>query len=42
MEAIKHHGYALDYAKEQTPEICMVAVTQNKEALLHINKNICL
>jgi len=42
---VKGNGFALRYVREQTPEICMVAVKQNPRALCHVKEQtleICL
>lgn len=36
LEAVKQHGYTLQYVKEQTPEICLEAVKQNELALRYV------
>ena len=36
LEAVKRDGYALQYVKEQTPEICLAAVKQNELALRYV------
>lgn len=33
LEAVKQNGRALEYVREQTPELCMEAVKQNGRAL---------
>ena len=40
MEAVKQNGLALEYIKNQTPEICTVAVNNTKRALYYVSKNI--
>ena len=45
LEAVKQHGYTLQYVKEQTPEICLEAVKQNGFALQYVKEQtpeICL
>ena len=45
MSSVKQSGYALQYVKEQTPEICLAAVTQTGFALKYVDKQtpkICL
>ena len=45
LEAVKQHGYALQYVKEQTPEICLEAVKKDGLALQYVKeqtKDICL
>lgn len=37
---VKQNGYALQYVREQTPEICMAAVKENKVALHYVDKSI--
>ena len=36
LEAVKQNGFALQYVKEQTPEICLEAVKQNELALRYV------
>jgi hypothetical protein len=36
--AVKQKGYALQYVKEQTPEICMEAVKENGYALQYVKE----
>ena len=33
LEAVKQNGYAIEYIKEQTPEICRAAMEQDSSAL---------
>lgn len=40
MEAVKQNGLALEYVEERTPEICMAAVHQNKDAWSFVDKQI--
>ena len=40
LEAVKQNGYALQYVKEQTEEICFEAVKQDGYALQYVNENI--
>lgn len=45
LEAVKQNGYALQYVKDQTEEICLEAVKQNGYALQYVNEQteeICL
>jgi hypothetical protein len=45
LEAVKEDGYALQYVKEQTPEICLAAVKQNGYVLQYVKEQtpeICL
>ena len=35
---VQHNGYALEYIKEQTPELCMAAVTQTRLALRFVKE----
>ena len=45
LEAVKRDGYALQYVKEQTPEICLEAVKTDGYALQYVKeqtKDICL
>ena len=45
LEAVKQDGWALQYVKEQTPEICLEAVKQDGYALRYVKKQtpeICL
>ena len=45
LEAVKQNGNALQYVKEQTPEICMQAVKNDGYALRYVKEqteNICL
>ena len=37
MEAVKQNGWALDYVKEQTLEICLAAIHKNINALKYIH-----
>ena len=39
LEAAKRNGYALQYVKEQTPEICLKAVKQEADALQFVNED---
>ena len=39
MQAVKQNGYALQYVKEQTLELCMQAVKQDGYALRYVNSN---
>ena len=36
MEAVKQNGLALQFVKEQTPELCLEAVKQNELARKYI------
>ena len=36
MAAVQQNGYALQYVKDQTPEICIAALEQNPDARLYI------
>ena len=36
MAAVRQCGYALQYVKEQTPEICLEAIKQNGAALKYV------
>ena len=36
IEAVKQNGYALEYVKNQTPELCIAAVKQQKESLIYV------
>ena len=40
LEAVKQNCYALQYVKDQTPEICLGAVKQNGQALQYVDKRI--
>ncbi|MBA2706121.1 MAG: DUF4116 domain-containing protein [Blastocatellia bacterium] len=45
LEAVKQNGYALQFVREQTPEICLGAVRQNGYALQYVREQtyeICL
>ena len=45
LEAVKQDGHALQFVKEQTPEICLEAVKQNGLALQYVieqTPEICL
>jgi hypothetical protein len=45
LRAVKQNGFALQFVKIQTPEICLEAVIQNGEALQFVNTQtpeICL
>ena len=45
LKAVKQHGYALRYVKEQTEEICLEAVKENGYALGYVKEQteeICL
>jgi hypothetical protein len=45
LRAVRQDGYALQYVKIQTPEICLEAVIQNGDALQFVNiqtPEICL
>jgi hypothetical protein len=42
MEAVRQDGRALQYVKDQTPEICMEAVKQNSRAVQFVkDQTIC-
>ena len=36
MAAVKQQGLALEYVKEQTPEICLEAVNQTPNAIMYV------
>ena len=38
LEMVKQDGYALQFVKEQTPELCMAAVQQNGWALQFVEE----
>ena len=38
IKAVEQDGYALQYVKEQTPDICIKAVEQNGNALRYVDK----
>ena len=38
LEMVQQEGWALEYVKEQTPEICMAAVQRNAYALLYVKE----
>lgn len=38
LEAVKQDGLALEYVKEQTPEICLESVKQNGLALEYVDE----
>ena len=40
LEAVKQNGYALQYVKEQTEEICLEAVKQDGYALQFVDESI--
>ena len=40
LEAVKQDWYALQYVKEQTPEMCLEAVKQNWDALRYVDESI--
>jgi Domain of unknown function (DUF4116) len=40
LEAVKRNGYALQYVKDQTPEICTEAVKADGDALRYVDKKI--
>jgi hypothetical protein len=40
LEAVKQYGHALQYVKDQTPEICLEAVKQDGHALQYVDKSI--
>ena len=40
MAAVKADGAALQYVREQTPEICIAAIKANKVALHYVDKSI--
>ena len=45
IEAVKENGYALQYVKEQTPDICLEAVRETGFALQYVKdqtSDICL
>ena len=45
LEAVKKNGYALQYVKDQTKDICLEAVKRNGYALRHVKdqtEDICL
>ena len=39
LEAVKKNGFALQYVKTQTPEICLEAIRQNGLALQYVNED---
>ena len=38
MAAVNQNGYALEFVREQTPEICLAAVNQDGYALKFVRK----
>lgn len=40
LEAVKQDGYALQYVKDQTQDICIEAVKQDGYALRYVDKSI--
>ena len=40
LHAVKQDGYALQYIKEQTNEICLAAVNQNGDAFRYVEERI--
>ena len=36
MKAVERDGYALQYVKDQTPDLCLKAVKQNGDALKYV------
>ena len=45
LEAVKQDGHALQFVKEQTPEICLEAIKENWSALRYVKEQtpeICL
>jgi len=38
LEMVTQYGWALEYIKQQTPEICMAAVTQYGYALKYVEE----
>jgi hypothetical protein len=42
MEAVKQDGLALQYVKNQTPEICAAAIENFPEARQYVNRTDCL
>jgi len=40
LDAVKQNGRALEYVKDQTPEICLAAVKQGSGALAYVDKSI--
>ena len=40
LEAVKKYGDALRYVKEQTPEICIEAIEQDKSAIEYVDVTI--
>ena len=42
LEAVKQDGYALQYVKDQTKDICLEAVKRNSNALQFIDKSVFL
>ena len=40
LEAVKQDWYALQYVKEQTPEMCLEAVKENWDALRYVDESI--
>jgi hypothetical protein len=40
LKAVEQNGYALQYVKDQTPEVCLKAVERNGYALRYVNKGI--
>ncbi len=39
MQAVQQNGDALEFVKEQTPEICLAAVNQNGRGLLFVKEH---
>ena len=45
LKAVESNGYALQYVKEQTPEVCLKAVEKNGDALRYVKEQtpeVCL
>ena len=40
LEAVKENGWVLQYVKEQTPEICVQAILNDKDAKRYIKPEI--
>ena len=37
LKAVERNGYALQYVKDQTPEVCLKAVERNGDALRYVD-----
>ena len=40
LKAVKKNGYALQYVKDQTEEVCLAAVEECENALQYVNESI--